>query len=185
MTHRRAPLALPAAILAAVLAACGDGAVDPGGPDALLGDAEPPFRTDSLAYTMRSGEVGRSAMIVATYVNRGPTPTYFVNCNGATGVALQKRVGPRWVHAWSPVMPACLSGPIVVPPGGSHEFLVHLFDGSREHNTSPRFTTDIPGTYRLVWYDAQGRYDTGPDASATLPRAARLSNHFTLDVEPR
>src|SRR4051812_15847030 len=69
------------------------------------------FRTDSAAYILTSTNVGYHGTITATFTNTSGKTAYFVNCNGGTGVELQKLTGAEWKTVWSPVLLACLSAP--------------------------------------------------------------------------
>src|SRR5215217_5231115 len=67
------------------------------------------FQTDSSSYTLRATSAGYEGVIGVTFTNRSDVTANFVNCGGATGVALQKLVGGEWTSVWSPAIPLCLS----------------------------------------------------------------------------
>jgi hypothetical protein len=149
--------------------------------------SNPNFQTDSSAYTLQSGVVWYQAAISATFVNRTGAKVYFVNCQGSTGVVLQKLVGDRWIDAWSPNLTTCLSPPIVVLPGHEQRWPIHVVAGYPGTNVVPKFTTpDIAGTYRAVWTQALTSYDARSSTFGTvLPLDHRLSNTFAIALHAR
>lgn len=145
------------------------------------------FQTDSLRYTLR--EVvgfGYETRIRARFTNLTGATAYFVNCNGATMLHLEKLAGEQWTRAWSPIVPLCLSPPITVASGQSYEFGVPLFAAKPDANAAPKFTVpEIPGVYRIVWSDALSSYQDKLPFGAQLPLDQRVSNSFTLSVPSR
>lgn len=149
-------------------------------------DASALFQTDSLGYTLAAGDRGYSGVIGVQFTNRTGQTVYFVNCNGATGVRLEKRIGDQWQSVWSPVLSACLSPPITVQPGATRDFRIAVFGGYPGSNTAPQFTVaDIAGDYRAVWPDALRSYQDRLPFGEPLALAHRVSNTFVLRVEPR
>lgn len=139
------------------------------------------FRTDSVAYTLRERDNGYVARIGVTFTNSTSDTTYFVNCNGAVGVGLEKLVEGNWRNAWSPVLPACLSPPIAVAPGATRSMPIELFSGLPGSNAYPQFAVaEITGIYRAVWNSAVTRYQNQLPFGEPLPLAQRISNRFTL-----
>ncbi len=183
--------------LALLLSACSQGALDgpaeqSSGPvagtgdAALMRDAGAPFQTDRLSYTLVTTPAGIEGQIAYVLTNHTGGPIFIVNCNGATSLNLEKQVGDRWVRAWGPVIPTCLSAPIVVEPEQEYRDVVHVFGGHPASNMDPKFTVDlVPGVYRLVWHDVLRTYDHNafPHHGEALPMEQRISNHFRLDVE--
>jgi hypothetical protein len=175
----------------ALLPACGDPssaptAGDPSLDRSLVRDTTALFQTDSLTYTLRRGILGYSGVIKVRFTNRTGGTVYFVNCNGITGAGLEKRVGGRWIPAWSPVVPACLSAPITVPAGGSYEEQIGVFGGYPDSNAAPEFTVErIPGIYRAVYRPLRSYQEVGPTIGEPLPLEYRVSNPVVLNVEPR
>lgn len=141
------------------------------------------FRTDSVAYTLRARDNGYAATIGVTFTNRTSDTTYFVNCNGAVGVSLEKLIDGNWRNAWSPVLPACLSRPIAVAPGATRSMPIELFGGFPGSNVYPQFAVaEISGIYRAVWNSAVTRYQDQLPFGEPLPLAQRTSNRFTLQT---
>jgi hypothetical protein len=148
--------------------------------------AEPPapIRTDRSAYVLTNGSQGLEATIVATL--RAPTDQtlYILNCNGQSGVTLQRRNGETWEYAWVIAMNACMSAPIVVPPGGEHTGQIYLHEraGAVVEPKGARMLES--GTYRVVWTGVLTAFDPkapgfgGPE----LPLEQRVSAPFTLEV---
>lgn len=127
-----------------------------------------------------SGERLR-AEISSIYTNATGETVHIVNCEGAFGVSLEKRVGGKWVRAWSNVVPLCLSSPIVVEPGRTHEHTLRVSAGRSSSNLHPRFEVEeVAGTYRMVW---SGPVHPDGEGGAKLPAEKRISNAFVL--EPR
>ena len=138
------------------------------------------FQTDSLQYTLRALVNGWQTQIGVTFTNRSGSDVSFENCQGSTALLLQKWNGTTWTAAWSPVLPACLSPAIKVANGGSYPSSIFVFGGYPEANVAPKFsTTDLEGTYRLVWVAAV------TSSGQQLPEQWRLSNRFRLAAESR
>ena len=143
-----------------------------------------PIRTDRSSYVLRNGPQGPEATIVATLRAPAGRAVYIVNCNGASGVTLQRKVGDAWEYAWMITMNACLSPPIVVPPGGEHTSQIYL----HEHSGSvlPRRQRMIEsGTYGVLWTGVLTSFDAnqrgfGPE----LPLEQRVSAPITIEVPP-
>ena len=168
-----------AAVVAA--AACRDSPVAPDAP--LTRDVAALFQTDSLYYALRAGDFVAGEIDV-TFTNRTATTAYLINCNGATALQLERRVGNSWQFVWSPVLPACLSAPIVVPVGGTHRSRITIPSAPPATN-GVRFDDPrtVPGEYRLVWTSLVSSHEDGPPFSDLLPLAARVSNAFRLSVQ--
>lgn len=142
-------------------------------------------RTDRTSYVLTNGPRGPEATIVATLRAPAGQTVYLVNCNGATGTHLQRKVGDAWVAAWAIMMNACLSPPIVVPPGGEHTARIYL----HEHSggvMEPRGARMIEsGTYRVVWTGALSSFDSNAQGfGRELPLEQRVSAPITIQVPP-
>ena len=75
-----------------------------------------PIRTQQESYTYRLGQFGEEVVIEGQFT--APADVYIVNCNGAIGWGLQRKVDGRWVDAWIVATDACLSAPLCrIPPG--------------------------------------------------------------------
>lgn len=181
-------------LLVLLLSACSHGLVDlladdsrvPADPTVPSRDAVA-FQTDSLSYTLLSASVGLEGKIAFVFTNPTSAPVYIVNCRGATSLRLEKQSGDTWVPAWSPVIPLCLSAPIVVQPGQQYAGVVHVFGGYPSTAMHPRFVVDsVPGVYRIVWADVLRTYNnrTYPFGEP-LPLEQRVSNRFQLRVASR
>src|SRR5687767_9595372 len=126
-----------------------------------------PVRADRTSYVLTNGPQGPEATIVTTLRAPADKSLYLLNCNGATGVSLQRKVGHEWVYAWTVMMNACMSPPIVVPPNGEHTARVYLHEHSGGVTYPQRARMIESGTYRVIWtgvltsVDANGR---GPEA---------------------
>lgn len=149
-----------------------------------------PIRTghDTYAFT-RDGDWERTRIDFG-YDNGGPDTLYQATCR-ANGVgdpglsmAVQRRVEDRWETAWVPILLACLSEPIVVPPGSTYRDTLEVTLHPQDSTLQPLLNTevDIEGTYRLLWqgllrsYDAES-YPFGEEVAESL----RVSNAFRLE----
>lgn len=157
---------------------------DRGDSVALARDTAALSQTDSLAYaiTFRDGRYSGRALV--RFHNRTADTAYFVNCNGATSVQLQRDVDGVWLDAWTSAQDACLSPPIVVPPGDTLERSVLFFDGYQP-DTAAATTTQGQGVYRLVWTALVHHYQPGAPVGAELSPPQRVSNRFVLTGAPR
>ena len=121
-----------------------------------------------------------------TFTNRTTATANFVNCQGGTGVELQKLVDDKWTSVWSPALLACLSPPIIVAPGGTHQSIISIFAGYPGSNYFPQFgTTAITGVYRAVWTEVVTDYQDRLPFGNPLPLPHRISNQFTISVKPK
>ncbi|HEX6097721.1 MAG TPA: hypothetical protein VF432_15445 [Thermoanaerobaculia bacterium] len=144
-----------------------------------------PIRTDRASYVLTNGPQGPEATIVATLRAPAAQTLYIVNCNGATGVTLQRKIGETWEYAWVITMNACLSPPIVVPPGGEHTARIYLHEHSGAVIQPRRARMIESGTYRVVWTGVLTAFD--PNARGfglELPLEQRVSAPITIQVPP-
>jgi hypothetical protein len=153
-------------------------------PAPVTNDAAP-VRTDRSSYVLTDAGRGPETTIVATLRAPEDRAVYIANCNGASGVGLQRKVGDEWVPAWVIAMNACLSEPIVLPPGAEHtaSIFVHEHSGGVLHPRANRMIES--GTYRVVWTGVLTEYD--PDAEGfgpELPLEQRVSAPITIEVPP-
>ena len=145
--------------------------------------AAAPVRTDRSEYVLTQGPQGAEATIVTTLRAPADQEIHLMNCNRATGVSLQRKVGEEWVYAWLVAMNACLSPAIVVPPGGEHtaEIYLHERSGGVAYPEGARMIES--GTYRVVWTGALLSFD--PDVGEfgpELPLEQRVSAPFSIVV---
>ena len=150
---------------------------------ALTRDTSALSQTDSLAYaiTLRDGRYTGRALV--RFHNRTADTAYFVNCNGATSVQLQRDVGGVWVDAWTSAQDACLSPPIVVLPGDTLDRPVLFFDGYQPDTAATPAAER--GVYRLVWTALVHHYQSRTPVGVELPLPRRISNRFVLTGAPR
>lgn len=141
-----------------------------------------PIRTDRSSYVLTNGPQGPEATIVATLRAPAGQTLYILNCNGASGLTLQRKQGNEWVYGWVVAMNACLSPPIVVPPGGEHTSRIYLHDraGAVPDPVGGKLTS---GTYRVVWTGVLTAFDSnvrgfGPE----LPLEQRVSAPITIEA---
>lgn len=191
-------LARPAAvirialILLLVLAACArDGetpVVQTASPVQTPAPAKPPvvpdmpIRTDRSSYVVTNGKQGPEATVVATLRAPADQTLYILNCNGATGLTMQRKKGDEWVYAWVISMAACMSPPIVVQPGGEHTGRLYLHEraGAVPEPVGGRLES---GTYRVVWTGVLTAFDSNKEGyGPELPMEKRVSAPFTIEV---
>ncbi len=159
--------------------------VVPVGP-AITRDTGAAFQTDSVGYTLRAGASGYEGRLGVVFTNRTSATVYIVNCGGATQLRLEKLVGGEWKYAWAPYIPMCLSPPITVAPGDAYRTSVQIFGGYPGSRTYPQFeVADIAGVYRAVWLNVLNSYQDRAPFGEVLPAELRVSNRFTLSLEPR
>ena len=164
-------------LILTLLAACAQPATQPAAVAPAI------IQTDRTRYVRQQGQFGDEITIKARFTNTTGAPVYLVNCNGAFTWGLQRQVGGRWVDAWVGATNACLSPPIVVAPGKTHEGSVIVRRGSgavlypRRDPEHPE-----PGTYRVVWHNMLSSFDPnvtpfGPD----VPVERRVSPPITIE----
>ena len=128
---------------------------------------------------------------MVTFRNTTSDTAYFIHCNGATGVQLQREVNGAWVDVWTSMQNGCHSAPIVVNPGDSLRRAVHFLDGYDPQPGDSTSPTKAPGTYRLLWtalvhdYPRQSPYNRDPGVDPSLPLEQRVTNRFRLTGAPR
>ncbi|HVG24481.1 MAG TPA: hypothetical protein VND45_10030 [Thermoanaerobaculia bacterium] len=142
-----------------------------------------PVRTDRSAYVLAHGPDGLQATIVTTLRAPAGHAVYILNCNGASGVTLQRKTGDAWVYSWVVGMSACMSPPIVVPPGGEHTARLSLHDRAGAVPGGGKLES---GTYRVVWSGVLASFDAsvrglGPE----LPLEQRVSAPIIIEVPQR
>ena len=173
-----------ALVVMLVLAACTREAVAPPSVKRAAAPAAP-IRTDRSAYVFTNGPQGPEATIVATLRAPADRTLYILNCNGASGVTLQRKDGHAWVYSWVIAMNACLSPPIVVPPGGEHTAPIYLHERSGAVTDPAGGRMIRTGTYRVVWTGVLTAFDPnargfGPE----LPLEQRVSGPITIQAPP-
>lgn len=127
-----------------------------------------PVQTDRARYAMQEGPFGPETTIVSTYTAPATHDVYLVNCNGGFAVGLQRPVGEQWEHVWTPGMNACMSAPIVIRAGQSHQTTITVDSGVDAAVSSRHSDTKIgTGTYRVIWHGLLDSYE--PNASPPGP----------------
>lgn len=147
--------------------------------------AAAPITTDRRHYVFTEGPRGKELRVIATLHAPEDQPLYVVNCNGASSVTLQREVEGNWDYAWVVGMNACLSPPIVIPPGGEHTATIHVQEGAGDVVQPKGAPMLEPGTYRVVWTGVLTAYDEnvrgfGPE----LPLEQRISAPITINPAP-
>jgi hypothetical protein len=140
------------------------------------------IRTDRTSYVLTNGPQGPEATIVATLRAPADQTLYILNCNGASGLTLQRRKGEEWVYSWIVGMNACMSAPIVLPPGGEHTGRIFLHERGGEV-PAPVGGKLESGTYRVVWTGVLNTFDANKEGWGTeAPLEQRVSAPFTIQV---
>lgn len=156
--------------------------VDPSASVTAPPHTDGPVQTDRSAYVLSDGP-SREATIVTTLRAPADQTLYIMNCNGATGVTLQRKVGEEWVYARLVAMNACLSPPIVVAPGEEHTASIELREDAGSMSGASGANMLESGIYRVVWSGVLTSFDSdvrgfGPE----LPLEQRVSEPFRIDV---
>ena len=139
------------------------------------------LQTDALSYELVRDDPGLRVSIPYTFTNRTGGPVYLVNCRGGFGLHLERDDGGEWHVAWSPVLLACLSPPIVIEEDEVWADTLEVWGAPPGSNWRPRFdVADPAGTYRIVWDAALSSYQDHLPFGAPLPLAERVSNAFQL-----
>ena len=144
--------------------------------------------TDGTSFQIEMEGGGRHiwyrGQIPYSFTNRTGSKVYLPNCNGGFDVRLEMQKAGEWVHIWSPVLPDCLSSPIVIEPGEVYEMTLNV-TGCLEGSCGPRLVLPPSAStpIRIVWTDALSSYDEGSfPFGEPIPLEERISNRFTLKV---
>lgn len=143
------------------------------------------IRTDRPSYVLTPGPRGAETTIVATLRAPADQTLYITNCNGGIGATLQRKIGDTWVYALVTGMAACMSPPIVVPPGGEHTNSLYVSEGAVGIPDPQGGTMLKSGTYRVVWSGVFTSFDAnngGKGFGPELPLEQRVSGPITLEV---
>jgi hypothetical protein len=156
------------------LAACEGGLFSPESSD-------PPIRTSADEYLLETTSIGWRTEIAIVYANRSDGPYYLVNCGGSYFFRLEKLVEDRWVLAWGPILPLCLSPVIRIDAGATFADTLGIFGGFPGTNTAPQFQmADPDGVYRIVVETLSSFDEDARPFGPMLPREQRVSNEFRL-----
>lgn len=169
-----------------LLAACAGGEPKPpvdeiATPAAEAEADQPAVTTDRVRYRYAPAEHGDEVEIRSTLTAPDDQTVYIVNCNGAISIGLQRQTDGVWLNAWASIINQCLSPPIIVQPGRSHEHAFFVRRGSGSMRDDPRDT--LPrGVYRVIWNGVltsfdEARYPFG----AELPAEQRVSAPIVLE----
>ncbi len=152
------------------------------GPVAPLAHGDGPVVMGSELFVLEAGTAGWSGTLTFEYRNQTDRTISLLNCRGNFGLRLEKWMGQEWVLGWAPVLQLCLSPPIEISPGESHEHELHVFGGFPDGNVYPKFFVDeISGHYRLVITSGYWDYDPdGPEWGELVPLEERVSRPFRL-----
>jgi hypothetical protein len=147
-------------------------------------DVEPLIHTDATAYQLSFNGHGFTTMIPYVFDNRTDASVHLHNCNGAFAQKLERLERGKWVVAWYPALPLCLSAPIVVDPGDTFATELRVWGARPNQNFGPAFdVADPSGTYRLVWDAAAWSRQNGSQPVEPMPLEYRISNRFVLTVQ--
>lgn len=187
VSKQRVPLSLYCAV-ALLTAACAEtGDVPPG--EEMLSESTPPVApvvadsggvsVGSDSYVVGTIEGGPGVMIDHRFTNATGATVYLANCNGAFSVTLESEAGGEWTGVYSPPIPACLSPPLEIGPGASHEGTLIVPVGPSQPGVGVQ-----PGRHRLVWGGLHTSWNlTGP-MGELIPAAQRTSEPFEITRAP-
>ena len=141
-----------------------------------------PVEMSEARYVLTATDVGWLGELDFTFHNVTHRTISLLNCRGGFSLRLEKWDGDDWLPAWHPVLLGCLSPPIEIQPGESHDHTLGVFSGHPDSNHYPRFSVEpIDGTYRLVILGAFWDYDhDGPPWGQPPPLDARVSDPFEI-----
>jgi hypothetical protein len=175
-------VALLLALVVAGSAACQTtappGEETPAPPQARAGQSGASLVTDSTQYTVRFVDRMYRARIGYTYTNRTGQPVSRNYCRTPPPPVLEKLVDGKWVRAYRPMMPACLTTPpFRIAPGATYRGTLNFAAVPPGQNAAPALEVgSVPGTYRLRWMLTAGN---DPEAAAAATVEA-ISNEFRL-----
>jgi len=116
------------------------------------------LRTDSSQIGVHYTGNGYAAKIGFVYTNTTAGPVSKSGCGSPASPGLEKRVNGKWVPAYFPAYPACLSKPDFMLRSG--QILHDVLDFAAYepgHHIGPELLVDsIDGIYRLRWDFAEG-----------------------------
>lgn len=143
----------------------------------------PVIQTDSLEYHLIPRWGGLRVDIPYTFENRTGRRVFLVNCNSTFNILLQREQDGEWKNAWSPLLPSCLSPPIVIEANATFADILRVWGAPPDStNWGPNFdVADPSGVYRIVWGTGLWSFqsDTLP-FGPQIPLKWRVSNRFTL-----
>ncbi|MDX1673236.1 MAG: hypothetical protein R3314_00435 [Longimicrobiales bacterium] len=135
---------------------------------------EPGLRTERTAYEVEYGARGWSVEIPYTFTNRTGAPVLVANCNGATPLRLDRFGETGWAPAWYPMLPLCLSDPIVIGVGATYETVLPFFAGYPGSGSHPQMESGpIDGVYRSA--RGSGAHEGAGDLIGLAHRVANPS----------
>ncbi|KPK79411.1 MAG: hypothetical protein AMS25_12695 [Gemmatimonas sp. SM23_52] len=145
-------------------------------------DTTAPIQTDRPFYWLRTDWVGFTTEIALSYENQAADTLYIVNCLRTLPAVLEKEVDGVWERFWAPILPRCLSPPIVMEPGGVLVDTLHVWGALPGHNVGPAFKSeDVKGVYRIVMHQVVFHYDENSAGFGDpVPLEYRVSNAFAL-----
>jgi hypothetical protein len=154
--------------------------------DSPMGPNDPELtgiQTIGSAFSFVQANGHMSGEIPYVFTNRTGAPVYLLNCNGAFGIRLERFKSGGWTTTWSPVIPHCLSAPIVIEPGASFESTISVVAGILGSSVYPRFEeADPSGTHRIVWTAALSSFQNVTPFGEPIGLEYRLSNSFQLGL---
>lgn len=144
-------------------------------------DEELLLQTDRLAYDLDRDDLGFETEIPYAFTNRTGAAVYLVNCGGAWALRLDRKVGNGWEQAWGPVIPSCLSPPIVIEAGEVFSDTLRVWGSRPGRDAHPQWdVADPSGTYRIVWVAALSSFEDRVPFGPQIPLEHRVSNAFHL-----
>lgn len=136
-----------------------------------------PVAVDSNLYVLTQTSHGWETTIGFTFTNVSDREIEIENCQGAYFVNLEAQVNGAWETAWSPVIPLCLSAPIVLAPGATHEKDLLVTAGEPGSNTYPQFEIeDLNRPFRINLVAASWQNQE------TVPEQYRISAPFLIKM---
>lgn len=136
------------------------------------------LRVDSTEIAVRVTSAGYYAKIPFVYVNTTEGPVAKSGCGFPPLPELLKKVNDKWVAAYYPVYPMCLTKPdFSLPPGGIYRGVLDFSAAKPGQHMEPSLQVDsIDGVYRLEWDFVEGT--DGGVKNARIVKA--ISNEFRM-----
>lgn len=104
-----------------------------------------------------------------------------MNCQGGFSLALDRWDDGEWILAWSPVVAACLSPPVIIDEGELFSDTIFISGAFPDESATAGFdTAEHSGMYRIRWLSAYRSIEEGQASGASIPEEYRVSNSFQL-----
>ena len=104
----------------------------------------PGVETDGTSFRLEALDGWYVVDIPYTFTNRTGGAVYIVNCHETFDMGLERKDPSGWREVWRPVIPLCLSAPIVIRPDSVYMHTLKLFGAVAGNNAFPRIPQARP-----------------------------------------